>query len=192
MSCIGVVLAGGLSKRMGHDKALLPTKDGNLLQRTIRVLQTCCDDVWISGRKLDGFFGVMDQFSQRGPVGAIHAICQQLREQGDTASTLLIVPVDLPNLQPDALAPLMHSDAPVSFFSQHPLPAYIRSPLVVLDAAERLLQAPSSASVNALWRRVQAQELPLADGATEPLTNVNTPEQWALYCSNKRNGSTTI
>ena len=52
MPCIGVVLAGGKSSRMGEDKALLKLANGNtLLQQSIHLLQTAgIEEVVVSGR----------------------------------------------------------------------------------------------------------------------------------------------
>jgi molybdopterin-guanine dinucleotide biosynthesis protein A len=52
MSFMGVVLAGGESKRMGSDKALLTLNGENMLSRTVRCLQQAnAEDVIISRNK---------------------------------------------------------------------------------------------------------------------------------------------
>lgn len=79
---IGVVLAGGLSSRMGHDKAGITLHgDGtpNLLARTSDLLSALGLEVWISGRRsvlqADGtqakYFYFEDKVPGLGPLGGI-------------------------------------------------------------------------------------------------------------------------
>ena len=180
MRNIGIVLAGGLSSRMGQDKALLPTEDGNLLQRTTRLLQRCCDEVWISGRHMDGVHGVLDRYPQRGPVAAIHAICEHALLNDSETFSLIFVPVDLPHLNQSAIECLINEPRPLCHFAQHPLPAKVALVAEVFAAAQDVLTSASeNASVNALWRRLGAHVLPLTESVASQLVNVNTPEQWA-------------
>lgn len=47
---VGIVLAGGSSRRLGADKALLPYRGGTLLQWTRRRLAAVCDEVLVADR----------------------------------------------------------------------------------------------------------------------------------------------
>ncbi|PLZ98591.1 molybdenum cofactor guanylyltransferase [Fischerella thermalis CCMEE 5268] len=42
-----IVLAGGKSKRMGRDKALIPIEDVPMLQRICQIAETCAEQVYI-------------------------------------------------------------------------------------------------------------------------------------------------
>ena len=46
----GLVLAGGHSRRFGHDKAAIEIDDESLLSRTVGVLRSVLDDVFVSVR----------------------------------------------------------------------------------------------------------------------------------------------
>ncbi|MGH8908406.1 MAG: molybdenum cofactor guanylyltransferase [Egibacteraceae bacterium] len=48
----GLVLAGGRSRRMGTDKALLPYRGERLVDRAVRILRTCCAEVLVAPGEL--------------------------------------------------------------------------------------------------------------------------------------------
>lgn len=79
---IGVVLAGGLSSRMGHDKAGITLHGAgapNLLARTCDLLSSLGMEVWISGRRpvlqtnetQTNYFYFEDKVPGLGPLGGI-------------------------------------------------------------------------------------------------------------------------
>lgn len=179
MRRIGVVLAGGKSSRMGQDKALLEYHGQTLLQHTEHTLQSCCDEVWISGRQ-HGRRAVQDRFPGRGPVAAIHAVCDQLRVTGINAS-VVFVPVDMPLLQPALLDALFDHDAPVVCYQAHPLPAVVNNFAAVATIAASML-VDGSSSVRTLWQRAFVRMLPVPTNAFDQFTNANTPEQWRQIC----------
>jgi len=110
---VGVVLAGGQSRRMGRDKALLRLDDGRtLLERTVRVLRTVgLDDVVLSVSSPERALAlreaapsvaalpvVADDAPGRGPLGGLAAA---LRARPGHA--VLLVACDLPHLDGHAL-----------------------------------------------------------------------------------------
>jgi len=110
---VGVVLAGGQSRRMGRDKALLRLDDGRtLLERTVRVLRTMgLDDVLLSVSSPERALAlrttvpavaalpiVADDTPGRGPLGGLAAA---LRARPGHA--VLLVACDLPHLDSHAL-----------------------------------------------------------------------------------------
>ena len=89
----GVVLAGGLSSRMGHDKASIrPAHDKpeDLLSRAAALLANCCDNVLVVGREHPVYHSCLDQVPGNGPVGGITTAL-------DTSGTAcLVLSCDLP------------------------------------------------------------------------------------------------
>ena len=74
---IGAVLAGGASRRMGRDKALLVWKGRTLLERAIEALAPCVDEVVVIGPGRGGYGDsglpvIADLRPGLGPLGGIH------------------------------------------------------------------------------------------------------------------------
>jgi len=98
-NCLGVVLAGGLSSRMGQDKALLNRKNSSMLEFSKQILtDSGLNNIVISGDNYD----VPDKIKQSGPVGGILSVLSNFPH----AKSLLILPVDLPFMTARALADL--------------------------------------------------------------------------------------
>ncbi len=110
---VGVVLAGGQSRRMGRDKALLRLEDGRmLLERTVHVLRTVgLDDVLLSVSSAERTAAlreavpsaaalpvIADDAPNHGPLGGLAAA---LRARPGRA--VLLVACDLPHLDRRAL-----------------------------------------------------------------------------------------
>src|SRR5438477_12497634 len=75
--CSLVILAGGLSRRMGRDKAGLPAGDGTLIQHLARRLAPVVDETIVAGGSgrydLPGVPTVDDRYPGLGPLAGIHA-----------------------------------------------------------------------------------------------------------------------
>ena len=74
----GIVLCGGLSRRMGQDKALLPWNGQTLLGRAVQALQTITEEVIVvarAGQALPAHPGrmVTDRIAGAGPLGGLEA-----------------------------------------------------------------------------------------------------------------------
>jgi molybdopterin-guanine dinucleotide biosynthesis protein A len=179
--CIGVVLAGGRSSRMGRDKALLPWQGRPLIEHQIALLQaTGVDKVRVSGDRPD-YQGVADPMMHSGPLGGIAGIAAA-SENGE----LLIIPVDMPRLQPSLLRRLMTEVTPFgcTHFIDHVLPMRLR-----LDAACRATLASLMAaeddrarSLRALQERVGTSEISLSTDEAKQLLDCNTEETWREVC----------
>lgn len=106
----GVVLAGGHSRRLGLDKALLTTASGEtLIAHVVRALTACCTEVLLAvdrpGRPLpEGVTArvVVDAVLDRGPLGGISSGLRAAAEQ-----RCLVVACDLPFVQPALLELLL-------------------------------------------------------------------------------------
>lgn len=118
---VGIILAGGRSRRMGTDKALLEIDGETLLARTTRVVATVVPEVLIVGRtslppELTGTPAVLDAYGEAGPLGGI---ATGLAHSG--AERVLVVACDLPYLQVEVLrflvSPAFGYDAVVPILS---------------------------------------------------------------------------
>ncbi len=111
----GVVLAGGLSSRMGSDKALLCGGDGvSLLDKNIMLLQEFCEHTWVSCRKdspitfLTSHPCVFDgavQSESVGPVGGIYASLQRAHEL--KLDGIIVLACDMPYVTAQMLQKLI-------------------------------------------------------------------------------------
>lgn len=91
------VLAGGESRRMGSDKALLKIAGRPLLARTIDLLHRVSDDVLVIGRRAGyesfGAAVIADRFPSAGPLGGIATALSAA-----THEYVLVVACDMPLL----------------------------------------------------------------------------------------------
>lgn len=170
---LGLVLAGGLSSRMGRDKASLTIDGRTLLQRTSGALRAAgAQVVAVSG---DRPGGIPDRWRRSGPVGGIASAVQFLPD-----GELLVAPVDMPYLGDAVLAPLLAGHAgSVTCWQGHPLPMRLRLDDTSRRVLADLMTRPGrECSVSALQSRLGATELPLDTLDTRWLVNCNTPDDW--------------
>lgn len=177
MPCMGVVLAGGLSSRMGRDKALLQWKGRPLIEHLIATLQAAgISEVKVSGERPD-YRGVADPLPHIGPIGGIAGIAASC---GD--SELLIVPVDMPRLQPALLRRLRDAEPGAGSvrFTGHVLPMRLRLDARCRDALDVIMASGDerSRSVRALQERVGVYEITLSIDEAAQLIDCNTEETW--------------
>jgi molybdopterin-guanine dinucleotide biosynthesis protein A len=103
---VGAVLAGGTSRRMGRDKALLPLagEEGTWLERAFLELSGRCATVWIIGRIAEAGgpelpslrWPVLSHLDLRpgcGPLGGLETALELAAGRG-----VLVLPCDLPGL----------------------------------------------------------------------------------------------
>jgi len=190
-NCLGVVLAGGLSSRMGQDKAQLLRKSASMLSMLEFSKQMLSDsginNIVVSGDNYD----VPDQVKQSGPVGGILSVLSSFPQ----AKSLLILPVDLPFITAKALADLRlkgELSQKATYFTDHNIPLYLpNSAYLALFLAQAFTITNSNKcessqigpqsekkgpSIKALLKQVPHQTIQNRDANT--LFNTNTPEQW--------------
>ncbi len=186
--CLGVVLAGGLSSRMGKDKAQLMRNNTSMLDFSQQLLRDAgINNIVISGNanqlnpnKIIQKQQVTDIIEKAGPVGGIYSVIKQYQP-----NSLLVLPVDLPLMTPQALAKLKQIgelSAKACFFQNHSIPLY----LPINGFVEMFLQQAFSHStftnsgrgpaIKALLKQVPHQAIAIENEQT--LFNTNTPEQW--------------
>ena len=109
---LGVVLAGGASRRMGADKALLCHPDGSSwLEAQVQLVRSAGLEVCVltghvsHNALLSTRKGVTVQAEPWQPAGPLWALSCVLNDRDDEA--LLTLPVDMPGLRLEALQQLM-------------------------------------------------------------------------------------
>jgi molybdenum cofactor guanylyltransferase len=181
LPCIGVVLAGGQSSRMGRDKALLSWQGRPLIEHQIAVLKAAgADTVRVSGHRPD-YQGIADPVAHAGPLGGIAGIAAVCDD-----AELLIIPVDMPRLRPDLLQRLLVSASPTgsTHFAGHVLPMRLRLDTVCRAALAALMAADNdrARSLRALQERVGVSTLALNAEEEALLADCNTEQAWREVC----------
>lgn len=113
---VGFVLAGGESRRMGCDKALVEFSGEPLIVRALNLLREAGVEARIAGARanLEQFAPVVaDPEPGRGPLGGICAALAAMREPQAVFVPVVFVPVDLP-LLPASLIALMVRQAAIT------------------------------------------------------------------------------
>jgi len=183
--CLGVVLAGGLSSRMGQDKAKLAYKNSDMLSFSKQLLiDSGLKNIAVSGDSHQ----VQDLVKNAGPVGGIYSIIQQYRPKA-----ILVLPVDLPLMEAQALTQLRikgELSNKACFFEDHNIPLYLPNngylELFLSQAFKNLMSSTgeshfvhknkSGPSIRALLSQVP--HLSITPEKSSLLFNTNTPEQW--------------
>ncbi len=113
----GLVLAGGRSQRMGHDKALIAYHSENQLQHTATLLREQCHEVFISCREEQTEtyrqFGtplITDRYLGIGPMGGLLSAQQYQPE-----AAWIVAACDMPFLDNTTLAQLSVERNPFRF-----------------------------------------------------------------------------
>ncbi|MBA6224551.1 molybdenum cofactor guanylyltransferase [Colwellia sp. MB02u-18] len=137
--CLGVVLAGGKSSRMGQDKASLQREKQDMLSYSMSLLKAAgSSQVLVSG----GEQGIDDLVANLGPLGGIQSIIKQFKPQA-----LLILPVDLPLMTSVELARLKQVGElsnQACYFTDNYLPLYLPVNAFVEQFFQQLLTKPHS------------------------------------------------
>ncbi len=117
----GLVLAGGRSKRMGHDKALLEHAGQSQLARMMALLGTCVERAFVSTSSVQSdeperrrFDQVVDRYEDMGPLAGILSAMDEYPE-----ADWLVVACDLPNIDAATLGYLVSNQS-----NEHPFTAY--------------------------------------------------------------------
>ncbi|KRE89207.1 hypothetical protein ASG87_05450 [Frateuria sp. Soil773] len=178
LPCIGVVLAGGQSTRMGRDKALLDWRGRPLLERQLDALRAAgVDEARVSGDR-HGYRGIADAQPGLGPLGGLAAIAGTVAGDAD----LVVIPVDMPLLGA-ALLGRLRTEQPLARglrCAGHVLPMRLR-----LDTESRGLLAallrerePRRRSLRALQQALDCAEVALAADEAAQLADCNTEASW--------------
>lgn len=180
--CLGVVLAGGRSKRMGSDKAQLLWQGRRLIDRSFELLRAAgCSRVVVSG-DYPQYPHIPDQFPDRGPLGGLASVAQSEPE-----SRWLVSAIDQPLLDVSMLRALLdglmagsETGRQVCRYGEEPLPMAF----LVTPATRRWMQlavagdSPGHRSLKALQEYLRIHALPADTEVRARLRGVNTPSDW--------------
>jgi len=175
----GYILAGGASRRMGRDKALLEEQGKPLVERVAAVVAGAagnCAIVAPAGRYEGlGLPVLADRWPGEGPLGGILTALETGQAEWN-----LIVAVDLPMLETGFLRELLR-EAKTAGRSLAPMHADggLEPLCGVYHAGDlgriRDFFAAGGRKVKDALREIQVATIPAPPGV---LLNVNTPEQW--------------
>lgn len=99
MQLTGIILAGGSSSRMGQEKAFIEFEGRRLIDRSVHVLESICDELIISANSQMGQYKgwpvVGDEYHQAGPIAGLHAALKSSKNEHH-----LVIPCDVPKMTP--------------------------------------------------------------------------------------------
>lgn len=178
----GLVLAGGRSRRMGRDKALLERDGQTQLAYMTNLLGDCLDRVFVSTRRDQtadvvraAFDQIVDRYDDIGPVAGI---LTALTEYPDV--DWLVVACDLPNVDAATINFLLQHRS-----AEHPFTAFVSShdglpePLCALyraGSASLVKQFVDEGTVCPRKILLRSDSRLLKQPNPRSLDNVNTPD----------------
>lgn len=176
----GAILAGGQSRRMGRDKALLTLAGRTLLEWQVDKLRKAgVEDIMLSGHRaeLPDARYVEDVYVGCGPLGGLHACLAAARHD-----LCVVLSVDVPLIPAEALAEMAMAhltgkgDATILKHGDRIEPLIGVYSRALLPWAERALWG-SNRSMRAFLDLISWQSFAY-DGPEAALINVNTPEEY--------------
>lgn len=178
-SCLGVVLAGGQSSRMGQDKASLMRERISMLEFSQKILKDAgVQQVIVSENDKQNHAGVTDLITNAGPLGGIYSVLQKFQPKA-----LLILPVDLPLIDAKAIKALKQAGElsnKACFYQDAFLPIYLPNNAQLALFFNNAFQnfSGKGPSIRSLLKQVPHKSLAISNQQT--LFNANTPQDWQL------------
>ena len=183
----GVLLAGGNSRRMGRNKALMPLVGHRLVDRVLAVLRGIFDDLLMVTNSPDlyadlGVRMVPDLVAGKGALGGIHSAIHHA-----ATPHCLVVACDMPFLNAAVLRYLVEQragyDVVVPSVHGRPQPLHAVYGKACLQPIARRLETDRLHVVGFFpqvrVREVTAEELADFDPEGLSFRNLNTPEEFA-------------
>ncbi len=182
----GVILAGGQSRRMGENKALMSLGGMRLIDRVVQVMREVCPQLLLVTNSPDVYAGlglpmVGDVWPDKGSLGGIYSALYHAK-----TPYCLVVACDMPFLNAEVLRYLVAQKAdydvviPDVAGEQQPLHAVYSqacsTPIAHRLEAHRLKITGFFPEVRV--RTVTADELRPFDPALRAFQNLNTPEEF--------------
>ncbi|UNK39526.1 molybdenum cofactor guanylyltransferase MobA [Shinella sp. H4-D48] len=188
----GVVLAGGLSSRMGQDKARIRFGGVSLLDHAIRYLRPQVSTIAINAngpvlsKESEGLaiFPDLDA-SRSGPLGGVAAALDYARRHNPAARHVATVPTDSPFFPGDLVSRLHDAvDTPdrivVARSADGVHPVFALWPVALADDLAAWLASSAVLRVRSFLdrhgaREVAFQPVETSIGLLDPFFNINTP-----------------
>jgi len=162
----GIVLTGGVSKRMGHDKAFMKHNDLYFIDIAINIMKEFCDEILISAnsKAYDHFSYkvIADEYSDAGPISGICSCLKKSKNQHN-----LIIPIDTPFIKKEVYEQLlfwknefMHVVAVNNNLLPEPLHAYFNK--VSADILDGLIRK-KTLKLQDLSKHIMTKFVPIDD-----------------------------
>lgn len=177
----GLVLAGGQSRRMGRDKALLDRDGQSQLSYVVELLDDCVDKVFVSTRaeqeddERNQYERIVDRYDDLGPIAGILTALEKHPE-----ADWLVVACDLPNIDRRTILNLLqnrHDEKPFTAYSSShdglPEPLCAIYHAGCLDIVQRFVDAGVNCPRKIL---IRSETHILEQPDPRSLDNVNTPD----------------
>jgi molybdopterin-guanine dinucleotide biosynthesis protein A len=204
-TCLGVILAGGKSSRMGTDKALLSYQNGTLLQhqynKMVSVLGS--NNVIVSGN-YPQFKHIVDDDFGIGPLGGIASIVKKFSWRGGGDSScyefvdyFIFLPVDMPKLSEQSLLELLQVAKTdlyhnIWFYNNYEMPLIIKNEQALEAILTDLLLKPKQMRsirqlIGALKYRAVEYDARY-DIQQNEFLNANTESDWKVVINEHTHG----
>jgi molybdenum cofactor guanylyltransferase len=183
------VLAGGKSRRMGQDKALLRHNGETQLGLAVRLLQQHLARVFVSARADQSteperarFSQIVDRYANLGPLAGILSAMDT-----DPQAAWLVVACDLPNLDSETIRHLLDERS-----AAQPFTAYRSSvdgmpePLCAIynPSARRILDEFVAAGIQCPRKIMMRSDTRLLEARNpKALDNINTPDELSRHAA---------
>lgn len=190
----GLILAGGLSRRMGSNKALCPLGQRQLLHHVIDRLAPQVSALALNaagewGKAFDLPLVPDTQIGHAGPLAGVLAGLQHFAPMRDEASHMLTVPSDSPFF-PDDLATKLVDHLPdentivIAASKGQVHPVFALWPLALVGDLAQWLADDNNRRIRSFLARhptigVSFPPVESATSSIDPFFNVNTPEELA-------------
>jgi molybdenum cofactor guanylyltransferase len=180
MTCSGYVLAGGASRRMGRDKALLPLGGATMVEQIASAVRNAAGNVTIIGPTERyghlGFPVVPDKIENCGPLGGLYTALSITKTDWN-----VLVACDMPHVTATFLTQLIEAAEASGADCLVPETGGKLDPLCAVYH-RRVAPAAESAIHRKLLKMqdfistLRTSRWPVPD--PRPLHNVNTPAEW--------------
>lgn len=104
----GIILCGGMSSRMGKDKALLTLENHNLLEIAILTLESLCGNILVSSNSIYPIKKqcrfVKDKFENIGPISGVYSALSESETEHN-----IIISIDTPFLSSNTISYILQN-----------------------------------------------------------------------------------